>query len=84
MEGIEGRERFKRFIQERITVLFEEVLNYTEVAVPNKYTYDKIRSRVLTAGNNAIRDLQRECQNFEIRYIPRVSEFVEIDREGDE
>ncbi len=78
---INGEERVKRAIQERITIMFDEILNYAEVAVPNKYTYDKLRNRVLTAGNNAIRDLQLECNLYEITYLQRIDEVVKVETE---
>lgn len=77
---LDGTARIKDLIRERITAMFDEILTYSEVAVPNKYTYDKLRNRVLTAGNNAIRNLQADADIFDISYIPEF-EIIKMEEE---
>jgi hypothetical protein len=38
-----------------------------------------LRSRVLTAGNSAIRDLHNSCRNYNIIYNPTVNEVINYD-----
>jgi hypothetical protein len=72
--------RMKDLIHKNVTAMFDEILQFVEVAVPNKYTYDKIRSRILTAGNNTIRDLQRDCDNFDMVYKPKSMEIMDVEQ----
>ncbi len=78
--------RFKEFTQKTITTMFDNMLTYVEVAVPNKWVYEKIRSRILTEGNNAIRNIFKECDNYNIKYEPKevVEMEILIDREEKE
>jgi hypothetical protein len=80
---MEGKDKLNSLIQKRITEMFDEILKFSEVAVPNKYTYDKLRGRILTCGNNTIRILQEDCINFDIKYSPKISEVVELKDKGD-
>ena len=78
---ISGRKKLQNEVHGRLTEMFDEMLNFAEVAVPNKYTYDKLRNRILTSANNAIRDLQDECEKYDISYEQRIDEVVRIGKE---
>jgi hypothetical protein len=77
---MEGRERFNDEVQKRVTYMFDEILTYAEVAVHNKYQYNKLRGRILTAGNDAIRDLQKVSLNYDISYTPVVEIIKQEER----
>ncbi len=80
---MDGKDKFRQYIQIRVTQMFDEILTFAEVAVPNKYTYDKLRGRILKAGNNAIRDLEDSCRNYDIIYNPKITEVIEYEGKGE-
>jgi len=73
--------KFKNEIQEHITQMFDEILSYAEVAVPNKRQWEILRSRILRSGNTAIRDLQRTSDEYVIAKIVDNLELLDIEKE---
>ena len=72
------KEKLNRAISEEITVLFEKVLDYAEVAVPNNDQYKKLRSKILRVGNNCIRNVRKEIDiRYDVTYIPQAETIIE-------
>lgn len=72
------KEKLNRAISEEITVLFEKVLDYAEVAVPNNDQYKKLRSKILRVGNNCIRNVRKEIEvRYDVKYIPQAETIIE-------
>jgi hypothetical protein len=73
------KEKLIRSITDEITILFEKVLDYAEVAVPNADQYKKLRSKVLRVGNNCIRNISKEVQSrYAVKYDPPAETIIEI------
>lgn len=73
------KEKMIKSISDEITVLFEKVLDYAEVAVPNADQYKKLRSKVLRVGNNCIRNISKEIQSrYVVKYDPPAETIIEI------
>jgi len=73
------KEKLIKSISDEITVLFEKVLDYAEVAVPNADQYKKLRSKVLRVGNNCIRNISKEVQaRYVVKYDPPAETIIEI------
>jgi len=73
------KEKLIRSISDEVTILFEKVLDYAEVAVPNADQYKKLRSKVLRVGNNCIRNISREVQSrYVVKYDPPAETIIEI------
>lgn len=51
--------KLNNILTEQITKLFETTLDYVQVAVPSD-RYPAVRSRILRAGNNCLRNLRVE------------------------
>ncbi len=67
-----------KMISDEVTTLFEKVLDYAEVAVPNSDQYKKLRSKILRVGNNCIRNLDKEISaRYDIKYIPPAETIIE-------
>ena len=67
-----------RDISDEVTALFEKVLDYAEVAVPNNDQYKKLRSKILRVGNNCIRNISKEVNTrYDIKYIPPAETIIE-------
>jgi hypothetical protein len=72
------KEKLNRAISDEITVLFEKVLDYAEVAVPNNDQYKKLRSKILRVGNNCIRNVKKEvASRYDVKYIPPAETIIE-------
>ena len=59
-----NREEFEEKIKHEVTALFEQALDYADVACPDA-TYKKLRSKILRVGNNCIRNLIKELDREE-------------------
>ena len=72
------KEKLNRAISDEITVLFEKVLDYAEVAVPNNEQYKKLRSKILRVGNNCIRNVKKEVDSrYDVKYNPPAETIIE-------
>jgi len=63
-------------IKDEVTRMFEKVLDYAEVAVPNGDQYKKLRSKILRVGNNCIRNIQKDIEKDYIVKYRALSETV--------
>lgn len=73
-----SREKLAKDIEAEITGLFEQVLDYSQVACPTKDTYSVLRSKILRVGNNCIRNVRKNLQYYDVEYVPQVEEVIEI------
>ena len=73
-----SREKLAKDIEMEITDLFEQVLDYSQVACPTKDTYAVLRSKILRVGNNCIRTVKKVLQQYEVEYIPQTEDIIEI------
>ena len=73
-----SREKLAKDIEAEITGLFEQVLDYSQVACPTKDTYSVLRSKILRVGNNCIRNVRKSLQYYDVEYVPQVEEVIEI------
>lgn len=72
------KEKLNKAISDEITILFEKVLDYAEVAVPNTDQYKKLRSKILRVGNNCIRNVKKEIETrYEVKYNPPSETIIE-------
>jgi hypothetical protein len=72
------KEKLNKAISDEITVLFEKVLDYAEVAVPNSDQYKKLRSKILRVGNNCIRNIRKEVEvRYDVKYVPPAETIIE-------
>jgi len=73
------QEKLIKSISEEVTSLFEKVLDYAEVAVPNSDQYRKLRSKILRIGNNSIRNISKEIvSRYSITYNPPGETIIEV------
>ena len=72
------KEKLNESVKLEITNLFERVLDYAEVAVPNSDQYRKLRSKILRVGNNCIRNINKEINShYNIKYIATAETIIE-------
>jgi hypothetical protein len=77
--GDKSKERLKDALAQEITVMFESILDYVQVACPTKDTYSVLRSKILRVGNNCIRNIKRRVDSgYDIKYTNVAEEIIEI------
>jgi len=75
------QEKIIKSISNEITDLFEKILDYAEVAVPNGDQYKKLRSKILRIGNNCIRNISKEIVgHYSVTYNAPGETIIEITR----
>lgn len=73
-----SRERLIKAMEEEITTLFEQALDYAQVACSIPDTYKVLRSKILRVGNNCIRNVRKHAQHYDIVFVPQTEEIIEI------
>lgn len=74
-----SKEKFKRDLEKRVMKGIDEILDIAEVAIGDSQRYKPFRSKVLRAGNNAIRDLKIDLdQYYKILFVPNKEDIIEI------
>jgi len=73
------KEKLIGTVTDEVTTLFEKVLDYAEVAVPNNDQYKKLRSKILRVGNNCIRNISKEIvSRYDIKYEAPAETVIEF------
>jgi len=78
MVNEKNREKLYRDVETEITNLFEQALDYAQVACPTKDTYSVLRSKILRVGNNCIRNVRKKLQHYNVEYVAQTEEIIEI------
>ncbi len=74
-----NKEKLMKFVSNEVTELFEKVLDYAEVAVPNSEQYRKLRSKILRVGNNCIRNIGKEITvRYTVEYNAPAETIIEV------
>ena len=77
------QEKLIKSISEEVTSLFEKVLDYAEVAVPNSDQYRILRSKILRIGNTSIRNISKEIiSRYSVFYNPPGETIIEVAKRG--
>ena len=78
MGNEKSKEKLRGAIHGDVTKMFEAVLDYVQVACPNTETYKVLRAKILRVGNNCIRNLHKELDNYDMEYTNVTEEIIEI------
>src|SRR5262245_57332056 len=74
-----SKEKLKRETEKVITSLFDNILDVSEVAIGDPQRYKPFRSKVLRAGNDAIREIKKIMdRDYKVLFVPTVEDVVEI------
>lgn len=65
-------------MEAEVTNLFEQALDYAQVACSTQDTYKVLRSKILRIGNNCIRNLRKKAQHYNVEFVPQTEELIEI------
>lgn len=74
-----SKDKLKRDLEKRIMKGVDEILDIAEVAIGDSQRYKPFRSKVLRAGNNAVRDLKADLdQHYKVAFVPTNEDIVEV------
>ena len=72
------KEKLIDTMEKEVTYMFEQILNYTEVAVPRDQ-YNRLRSKVLRLGNDCKRNLKKTIErDFSVKFEARNEDVIEF------
>ena len=75
-----SKDKLIKELEGEVTKLFEQALDYAQVACPTKDTYAVLRSKILRVGNNCIRNVRKKVQHYDIEFMPRAEEIIEVQK----
>ena len=65
-----SREKLKASMRHKIKRTFVGALDAVEKEVDDRELFKKIRSRILSIGNDQIRNMEMELEKYNIEFIP--------------
>ncbi|RLI64842.1 MAG: hypothetical protein DRO67_03545 [Candidatus Asgardarchaeum californiense] len=77
-----SKEKLLRELEGYITKLFEQALDYAQVACPTQDTYKVLRSKILRVGNNCIRNVRKRLKHYDVEFVPQTEEVIEVIRKS--
>lgn len=76
-----SKEKLMRDLEGEVTKLFEQALDYAQVACPTQDTYKVLRSKILRVGNNCIRNVKKKVQHYDVEFVPQTEEVIEVKKQ---
>lgn len=72
--------KLKDLIKEEITFMFEQALDFAQVACPEPH-FRPLRSKILRVGNNCIRNISRKIDDqYKIEFKAISEDIIQIQR----
>jgi len=78
MVNNKSKEKLNRLVEDEITKMFEQVLDYAQVACPTNETYKVLRSKILRIGNNCIRNIHKKLDFYDVEYKAISEDIIEV------
>ena len=73
-------QKLKDLIKEEITFMFEQALDFAQVACPEPH-FRPLRSKILRVGNNCIRNINRKIDDqYKVEYKATSEDIIQIQR----
>jgi len=72
------KQKLKNIIKEEITLMFEQTLDFAQVAC-SEHNFKPLRSKILRVGNNCIRNIQKKIDDyFEVKYDSQSEDLIVV------
>ncbi len=75
-----SKEKLILNLEEEVTRLFEQALDYAQVACSTQDTYKVLRSKILRVGNNCIRNVNKIVQYYAVEFIPQSEDIIVVNQ----
>lgn len=73
-----SREKLKKAAEAEVTKMFENILDYAQVACAQPDTYKALRSKILRAGNNCIRAIKLELDTYNVEFVSKSEDVIQV------
>lgn len=80
MDEDKSRNKLKAAVNDRVTTMFQKVLDFVEVVCPTRENYKSMRSKILGLGNDCIRKLNKDIDHYDVNYKSTGEELIEVRR----
>jgi len=72
--------KLKELIKEEVTFMFEQALDFAQVACPEPH-YKPLRSKILRVGNNCIRNINCKIDDqYKVEFQATGEDIIQIQR----
>lgn len=72
--------KLKDLIKEEVTSMFEQALDFAQVACPEPH-YRPLRSKILRVGNNCIRNINNKIDSqYKVEFKATSEDIIQIQR----
>lgn len=75
-----SKSKLEKEVKNEVTLMFESILDYTQVACSDPNTFKALRSKILRAGNDCIRAINNGLTDYEIKYIAKNEDVIEVSK----
>ena len=75
-----NKERLEAEIKDEVTKLFEQALDYAQVACASPETYKVLRGKILRVGNNCIRLLNSKLSKYSVEYTALAEDIIKVNQ----
>ena len=75
---MDGRGELRDVVRREVTNMFQQILDYTSVAVSDQNIYKALRGRILRVGNDCIRNIISDLASYKIDYIDVNEDIIKI------
>jgi hypothetical protein len=73
-------QKLKDMIKEEVTFMFEQALDFAQVACPEPH-FRPLRSKILRVGNNCIRNINRKMDDhYKVEFQVTSEDVIQIQR----
>jgi len=72
------RKKLVNKVSAEITSMFESILDYSQIACPDPNTYKALRGKILRAGNDCIRTITTDLDEYNVKYVATKDDLIEI------
>ena len=73
-----SKDKLNQELIDEVTKLFEQTLDYAQIACSAPETYKNLRSKILRIGNNCIRNISKRLQHYNVEFVPQAEEIIEV------
>ena len=65
-------------VSDEVTAMFESILDYSQIACPDPNTFKALRGKILRAGNDCIRTITTDLDEYTVRYVATKDDLILI------
>ena len=76
--GEVDKKQLEELLRKEITKLFEVVLDYTSIAVPDNQTFKNLRGKIMNSSSKTFYTVISELQSYEVTNLDIHEDFIEI------